>query len=423
MFRTLVTVLILIATKGFAQITVINTGTSEHIFNISKIGDNVLISGFKTYLVKCYGECNSIIPLVVPTATNSAFVFTVTRPDSNTLYMNSNITWSQHTVWKSVDCGMNWSKKVDTFYPDLQITRFFDTINGVSFCGNFTLVSTNNGFTSFSNGSWPNKYPWVVEADGDSTVTIGDQTGGLSISYNRGSTWHACTGMNLTVNDVKFYNKDTLFAITDNSTFNYDSCFARSYDKGLTWDCMRFFPNDLLSTPAKHSLRRLHIKSHNEIYVLAYDYSANEDVIFKTSNMGYSWAKYVAPFSVGLNDMKFLNDSIAIICGNSGLLFKWNKNQSVFTTIIETSSEKDLIRLFPNPTCEKQTLSVKTENVSILEIELYDLIGRKIRTVYSGKVKGAVTEIEFDVSNLSNSVYTYHILIDGNKVCRKLIKQ
>lgn len=60
---------------------------------------------------------------------------------------------------------------------------------------------------------------------------------------------------------------------------------------------------------------------------------------------------------------------------------------------------------------------------SDLTVELYDIMGRKIKTVYKGKSESHFTRINQDDSGLANSLYIYNINIDGNITSRKFVKQ
>lgn len=81
------------------------------------------------------------------------------------------------------------------------------------------------------------------------------------------------------------------------------------------------------------------------------------------------------------------------------------------------------ISLYPNPTNGNLTLEIKTNKVSNLTVELFDIMGRKLKTVYSGKSDPEKTIINNDVANLPNSLYFYFITVDGLKTTKKIVKQ
>lgn len=88
----------------------------------------------------------------------------------------------------------------------------------------------------------------------------------------------------------------------------------------------------------------------------------------------------------------------------------------------ENSGANNLVNLFPNPTSGIQTLEIKTKVGSTLTIEIYDIMGRKVKEVFNGKTNAQLTQIENDVSDLVNSMYIYNIKLDGQFLNQKFIK-
>lgn len=89
----------------------------------------------------------------------------------------------------------------------------------------------------------------------------------------------------------------------------------------------------------------------------------------------------------------------------------------------EHSELEKNISLYPNPTNANLTLEIKTTKVSQVTVDLYDVMGRKIKTVFSGKSDIEKTIISTDVANLPNSLYFYYITVDGAKTLKKFVKQ
>lgn len=91
---------------------------------------------------------------------------------------------------------------------------------------------------------------------------------------------------------------------------------------------------------------------------------------------------------------------------------------------IEEKSKEDLIvSIFPNPTSYSQTIKIKADKESDLSIQLYDVMGRLLKTVYTGKINVGENIINSDVGNLPNSMYLYVIKLDGEPITRRFVKQ
>ena len=107
-----------------------------------------------------------------------------------------------------------------------------------------------------------------------------------------------------------------------------------------------------------------------------------------------------------------------------GSLFEYSLITRNLTVGID--DEKDsrlLVDLFPNPARSNQTLRIKTREPENLSIELYDLMGRKLKTVYKGKSSVSEMNIVHQIENLPNSMYIYIIKIGDKTLSKKFIKE
>ncbi|MDI1355109.1 MAG: T9SS type A sorting domain-containing protein [bacterium] len=373
----------------YSQVTVINTGSSESLFKISSIGENFLISGSKSFLGKCYGECDSIFPLVVPAFPNSNYVFSVARPDTNVLFMTASSSANLNlTFWKSSDGGFNWTKKFDTVNPSmyLGVTIFFDTLSGISFSDNYKSIKTFDGFKTYSFGAWSSwNLGGAAQICGDSTILVSEWTG-FYVSKDRGNTWVYGQGVGTSNINFGCLNKDTLFSLTSG---NSSSHFLFSLDGGKTWVSKGVNGNTSFSNEIPFAVFP---KNNKEIYFPSRNTSTGFGVILKTTDLGQTWTRYVTPFKKNLYDMKFINDSTALVCGEGGLLFKWNTKTAVFTGLPENKMNELAVKVFPNPVSDKlfifldeQSLSVKTTITNVLG-----------QTVYSGVLAGKDEIIDFE---------------------------
>jgi hypothetical protein len=99
------------------------------------------------------------------------------------------------------------------------------------------------------------------------------------------------------------------------------------------------------------------------------------------------------------------------------------RNLSLAIGVKEQLNSENNIGLFPNPTNGNLTLEIKTAKISNIIVDLYDIMGRKLKTVYNGKSQPNKTIINNDVADLPNSMYFYNVSIDGVKTTKKFVKQ
>lgn len=79
--------------------------------------------------------------------------------------------------------------------------------------------------------------------------------------------------------------------------------------------------------------------------------------------------------------------------------------------------------VYPNPGSGQQTIKIKTKQPETLNIKLYDVAGRLVQSVYSGKVWPGEQTYNTDISYLCKGVYFYSITLGENKLHFKIIKQ
>ncbi|MGV3632185.1 MAG: S8 family serine peptidase [Bacteroidota bacterium] len=70
------------------------------------------------------------------------------------------------------------------------------------------------------------------------------------------------------------------------------------------------------------------------------------------------------------------------------------------------------IKLFPNPSSAQQTLSFDLSKEVKLDISLVDATGKEILKVFSGKTNAGKTDYHIDLSNLSEGLYVYKIMLN-----------
>jgi len=112
------------------------------------------------------------------------------------------------------------------------------------------------------------------------------------------------------------------------------------------------------------------------------------------------------------------------LTNNGYSLFEYSlltKNKAV--GIHEINQNDQSVSVFPNPTNSKQTLLIKSQSESSCKIDLFDLMGRFVKTVYNGQVNAGETSISHSVDGLPNSMYIYLIKLDNSTLSTKFIKQ
>jgi photosystem II stability/assembly factor-like uncharacterized protein len=416
---SLVCIFLLCSLKGAAQFTFIPTSTVDPITDIAPISNNILIQGRFNYLSKSIDGCETLLPL--NPAEPFQYLGSLVRLDSNTAYTGVYSFGSRNAIYKTKDNGQSWQLLLDTTNQFIQYIHFFDTLEGFATC-NFQkrLYTKDGGITWKDTFYLGNNPPSCADGDQDSTFAVNTGGGGLFITFDRGRNWIVGATGGFDVSDVKVINSDTIFAV---STFGNGGggsiTFSRILNKGQDWVNIDLFK--LLSFADPYNV----CYKNNEIYIIGLDTFYNL-AILKTKDLGNTWSIYNSNIPVFRTfDMQFINDSIAIIAGDSGKLLRWNKNQTVFVGLekvnLDPSIEK--LQLFPNPAHNSQTLILNTKSIASLKIDLMDITGKRIKNMYNGITESGKNKIELDIAQIPSGIYFYEVRLAIQNQHIRFVKQ
>ncbi|WP_298509058.1 T9SS type A sorting domain-containing protein [uncultured Kordia sp.] len=129
-----------------------------------------------------------------------------------------------------------------------------------------------------------------------------------------------------------------------------------------------------------------------------------------------------APYTVRINNEIILNtnDSEFSFDVNHGDLVEISTAKACEGTFSKTISILDTVTLYPNPTRDKVHFSIpKIENITSINVELYDLSGRLIG-VFTPTIKNK--QIEISIQHLPSGVYVATFPTLGDKTF-KIIKE
>ncbi len=397
----IISIFFLFSSLSFAQLTIVNTGTNAILNQISIIGNNIVVNGRNDYMAKCYDECDTLIPLTVagPVGYNN---YDLNRLDTNNFFILPTSSGSNYSVYKSSDGGSNWQLKFDTAGVFLTHLAFFDTLEGVAIGTQYRLIRTQDGGNTWTNESAPLIITSAAEVFGDSTICVGTNER-FRISHDRGKTWTGTGFIQASPRDFFFLNKDTLFATSYSGTGAY---FSYSFNGGATWQ-----HNSLQNGIEPYGI---YFKSDGEGYVVGRDQvNNNYGIILKTTDWGQSWSLFDTQITTLLTDIKFLNDSIALIAGTGGVLLKWN-SKTFSTNISETLTPYFNVTINPNPTTDKITIS---SSGTLGLIEICNIFGK---IIYQSIINNSQSEI--DISTYSDGVYFLFANNNGQVHTIKIIK-
>ena len=141
------------------------------------------------------------------------------------------------------------------------------------------------------------------------------------------------------------------------------------------------------------------------------------DIVFEAKNTAYQ-----APVSPA-NIYAFCN-------GTDYKVASRNQNRTVAqeepTTSLSTQPKqefKNTLTAFPNPTTGETTIRYEVQKEgSSIEIFVSSMLGERVATLANVPTQGAgVYEVHFDASKLAEGIYIYTLLVNGERISKKLV--
>lgn len=81
------------------------------------------------------------------------------------------------------------------------------------------------------------------------------------------------------------------------------------------------------------------------------------------------------------------------------------------------------LRIFPNPVEDMANVSILLDRSADIDVNIFDVLGRPVQSVFSGKMSEGTNQISLDASQLISGNYFVKMTIDEEVVIRNLVKQ
>lgn len=105
----------------------------------------------------------------------------------------------------------------------------------------------------------------------------------------------------------------------------------------------------------------------------------------------------------------------------TGADFTDNKFQGGFIGIEENNQLIGSVAVYPNPVKGNATIAVVMQENSAVTIDLYDLSGKKVQTVFNGNMDGGYNTVQLSSDTLNAGIYTAVISTNGFSRTMKLV--
>jgi photosystem II stability/assembly factor-like uncharacterized protein len=186
-----------------------------------------------------------------------------------------------------------------------------------------------------------------------------------------------------------------------------------SLNQGQSWEDISFGG---LEQKAVYSIG---LRSDEEIFTSIY----NDDEIYYTSTGGGNWLSCNNEMNmIETNDFIVDKEGYVFAATQEGV---WKTISDTFTVVVNAEEqivkEFSLTQNFPNPFNPITTIEFTITVHSEVSLEIYDILGRKIKTLIEGNLSEGIHNVKFDATGFKSGIYIYVLRSAKHTLAKKMI--
>lgn len=205
--------------------------------------------------------------------------------------------------------------------------------------------------------------------------------------------------------DLHMFKTNTLVLVGDAGTI------MKSTNGGTNWDFQ--------TSGTTFHLNYVYFANSTDGWI-AGDYGT----LLKTTDGGTNWNTLLNPTGNHLYFVHFIDMSTGWAIGNSGIIIKTTNGGVVPINGNNkkiTSAGFVLNQNYPNPFNPYTTIEYEISKQTVVKIELYDNLGRKIQTLLNNRQNAGIHSVTIDGIALSSGIYYYQLKTEEFQKSRKCI--
>ncbi len=324
-------------------------------------------------------------------------------------------------IYKTTNQGLTWT---NLFIPQLIIVNDMYALNEdtIWFVDRFSLEGgvfrTTNGGTSWQlqwagGASNPNRiYMFNKDFGFQTSATSPDSW--LLRTTNSGVNWNTVPGGPFT--NIVFFDSLNGYKCFGN--------FKKTTDGGLSWTTMSL-PS--VPSPGLSYIDAFSFVNRDTVWgVGGYVFLGNKfrGVLYNSTNGGNNWRYQIPDTSLNFalfKTIQFINKNIGWAYRYTSGIHTTLGGDTAFIVTSINNNEHSIIpdnyllyQNYPNPFNPFTTIKFALKLTSNISLEVFDMKGRKIKTIIDNKkINSGTYEYGFDGSNYSSGVYFYRLKINN----------
>ncbi len=326
----------------------------------------------------------------------------------------------------------------------------FDTLASNQILRSVFLFDDQNGWTvgnniyKYENGDWNVIQP-TLPGVYNSVDFINDTNGWIAGRFGRifkydGNIWtEEETSTFSDLSDVHLINENNGWMVGENGIIlKYDGNSWEEVESNTSIDLKSvFFNNESNGWAVGNNGKILHYdgssweevesntdRSLNSVYFLdeVTGWAAGGDGTILKYN-GDDWIPQFSGATGNLISIYFINENKGWTVGSEGIILSTSNGGGIITSTTELSEKREVSSLiYPNPTAGTFQIKFdKLEPNQLILINLFDVNGKYIKTIFNGNLNDQNRTLSFSKGNLAKGVYFCQIQMKGFAETKKII--
>jgi photosystem II stability/assembly factor-like uncharacterized protein len=387
---------------------------------------------------------------------------------SDVYFINDSIGWvvgDSGLILNTKNGGSLWSLKDSGILTSLSNTYFIDSLIGWAVGDQGTILMTSDGGNNWTIEASPSSLPiqdieftnyptgWII---GGSILSQGE----IYKTTDAGINWELILSLSLPPGnyDLQFTSANNGWIMVGNATIGGQQKLYKTTNGGDNWEVvllnnsdttylsMHFISDEIgwISTYPSYTLfhttdsgiswQKLLIPDYfNSIFFIDSLSGWGGTVlgaIYHTNDGGKNWESQSCPYSGPVRNIFFNDEKNGWIIGSIGEILHTTNGGITFidTHHLEGLPEKFILyQNYPNPFNSETIISFELPNATnSVSIYIYDILGRKIRTINIASPSIGNNSIYWDgkseIGNpVGSGIYFYSVSVFGSELTKKMI--
>lgn len=303
------------------------------------------------------------------------------------------------TIYKTTNAGLNWSTSylstTSEIFTDIE---FVNSNTGYAVGSYGRLLKTTNAGDNWTSHTIDNPGSLLLSIDfvDESIGYVTGDWGVIMKTTDAGASWvQQATPLQFNnINSANFIDANTGYTSSSQGVL-------KTIDGGNNW---------VLTNTPTGNYYKVQFKEN-----FGYAVSTNGKII-KSTDAGANWIEQATVTNNGLYALYVNSDFFIYSGGLRGTILKTFPSELITNISGNYNTQPDEFNLFqnyPNPFNPVTKISFSIPAAGLVNLDVYDIVGRKVASLVSGQLNAGLHVYEFNGSRHSSGTYFYRLETNG----------